>query len=107
MSAAPEYGACLRPVRFWRSLLLSDRYRAQAANTPRRVFQAARRGRERGQKEGVDSVHTLGFGLGRTGAELGRNADVFGKVAEIQGLECSSSPTSGTVFPQVRSFLSF
>ena len=51
---------------------------------------------------GVDSVHTLGPGLGRTGAGLGRIAEVFGGVADIQGLEPGSSPTSGTVFPQVR-----
>ncbi len=55
-----------------------------------------------GQKEGVHNVHTLGFGSGRTGAGLGRIPEVFGGVAEIQGLEPGSSPTSGTVFPQVR-----
>jgi hypothetical protein len=44
-------------------------------------------------------VHTPGFGSGRSGCGLGRIAEVFGGVAEIQGLECSSSPTSGTYFP--------
>jgi hypothetical protein len=46
-------------------------------------------------------VHTLGFGLGRTGAGLARIGDVCGGVAEIQGLEPGSSPTSGT-FSHVR-----
>ena len=58
-----------------------------------------------GRIGGVDSVHTLGHGLGRTGAGLGRIAEVCGGVAEMQGLEPGSSPTSGTVFPQVRGFL--
>ena len=60
---------------------------------------------EVGRKEGVHNVHTLGFGLGRTGGGLGRIADVFGGVADLQVLEPGSSPTSGTVFPQVRGFL--
>ena len=58
-----------------------------------------------GSKGGVHKVHTLGFGSGRTGAGLGRIAEVCGGAAEIQGLEPGSSPTSGTVFPQVRDFL--
>ena len=53
-------------------------------------------------KRGVHNVHTLGFGSGSTGGGLGRTAEVFGGVAEIQGPEPGSSPTSGTVFPQVR-----
>ena len=59
-------------------------------------------GAEVGKKEGVHNVHTLGLGSGRTGAGPGRIAEVFGGVADIQGLEPGSSPTSGTVFPQVR-----
>ena len=55
-----------------------------------------------GSKEGVHNVHTLGFGSGRTGAGLARIAEDFGGVAGSQGLEPGSSPTSGTVFPQVR-----
>jgi hypothetical protein len=55
-------------------------------------------GAEVGKKEGVHNVHTLGFGSGRTGAGLGRITEVFGGVADIQGLEPGSSPTSGTVF---------
>ena len=42
-------------------------------------------------------MHTLGFGPGRTSAGLGRTAEVSAGVAEIQGLESGSSPTSGTV----------
>ena len=49
--------------------------------------------------EGVDTVHTLAVGLGRTTAGLGRTGDVFGGVASIQRLEPGSSPTSGTCFP--------
>jgi hypothetical protein len=49
------------------------------------------------KNEGVHNVHTLGFGSGRTGAGLGRIAEVFGAVADLQGLEPGSSPTSGTV----------
>ena len=60
-----------------------------------------------GKKEGVHNVHTLGFGMGRTGHGLGRIAEVCGGVAEIQGLEPGSSPTSGTVFPLLRGFLVF
>ena len=52
-----------------------------------------------GRIEGVDSVHTLGHGLGRTVGGLARIAEVFGGVADIQGLEPGSSPTSGTCFP--------
>ena len=60
-------------------------------------------GAEAGKKVGVHNVHTLGFGSGRTGAGLGRIVDVSGGVQCLQGLEPGSSPTSGTVFPQVRS----
>jgi hypothetical protein len=52
-----------------------------------------------GRGRGVDSVHTFSLVLGRTGAGLGRIANVFGGVAEFQGLESGSSPTSGTCFP--------
>jgi hypothetical protein len=54
------------------------------------------------QTEAVHNVHTQGFGSGRTGAGLGRTADVFGGVASFQGLEPGSSPTSGTAYPVVR-----
>ena len=64
-------------------------------------------GTEVGKKEGVHNVHTLGFGPGRTVAGLGRIADVCGGVAEIQGLEPGSSPTSGTCFPCSGAFWCF
>ena len=55
--------------------------------------------------EGVHNVHTLDFGTGRTGAGLGRIAEVCGGVADIQLLEPGSSPTSGTAyFPRQRVF---
>lgn len=53
-------------------------------------------------KSGVDTVHTLPFGLGRTSAGLVRIGDVFGGVAESRGSEPGSSPTSGTTFSLVR-----
>jgi hypothetical protein len=53
---------------------------------------------------GVDSVHTFGFGLGRTSVRSGRIPQVSGSSQFLQGLESGSSPTSGTVFPQVRGF---
>jgi hypothetical protein len=54
---------------------------------------------------GVDNVHTFRFGSGRTGAGLGRIAYVFGSSQCLQGLECGSSPTSGTVFSLFSGFL--
>lgn len=51
---------------------------------------------------GVDSVHTFGFGLGCTSVGSGRIPHVSAGAQCLQGLECGSSPTSGTVFPQVR-----
>ena len=84
-------------------LFLWERNRAQDTTAPReRPYKQPGWGAESGQREGVHNVHTLGFGSGRTSAGLGRIADVFGGVADIQGLEPGSSPTSGTVFPQVR-----
>jgi hypothetical protein len=61
-------------------------------------------GAEVGKKEGVHNVHTLGLGSGRTGAGPGRIAEVFGGVADIQGLEPGSSPTSGTHDPSSEGF---
>ena len=55
-------------------------------------------GRRSGHKEGVHIVHTLGCGLGRTTTGLGRIVDVLGSSQCLQGLERSSSPTSGTCF---------
>jgi hypothetical protein len=52
-----------------------------------------------GRIGGVDSVHTLGLGLGRTGAGLGRIPYVLAGVQCLQGLEPGSSPTSGTCIP--------
>ena len=69
---------------------------------PRRRFRCPGLGTELARKEGVHNVHTLGFGPGRTRAGLGRIGEEFGGVADFQGLEPGSSPTSGTVFPQVR-----
>jgi len=41
-------------------------------------------------------VHTLGFGSGRTWVGSGRTPHDSGGAHCLQGLECSSSPTSGT-----------
>ena len=69
--------------------------------------QTSRPGDNMGTKEGVHNVHTLGFGSGRTGIGLGRIAEDFGGVAEIQVLEPGSSPTSGTCFPRSEGFFVF
>ncbi|MDQ0821452.1 hypothetical protein QFZ79_003829 [Arthrobacter sp. V4I6] len=50
-------------------------------------------------KEGVHNVHTWGFGFGCTGVGLRRIGEVFGDIADFQGQESGSSPTSGTRFP--------
>ena len=60
-----------------------------------------------GRIGGVDSVHTLIHGLGRTGAGLGRIPYVLVGVQCLQGLEPGSSPTSGTVFCRSGAFLVF
>jgi hypothetical protein len=49
----------------------------------------------------VDNVHTFSFGLGRTSVGSGRIPHVSAGVQCLRGRECGSSPTSGTVFPQV------
>lgn len=54
------------------------------------------------KRKGVDIVHTLAIGLGRNGAELARIPRVFASFQCLQGLEASSSPTSGTAYPLVR-----
>jgi hypothetical protein len=54
------------------------------------------------QKGSVDNVHTFGLGLGRTSVELARIAYVFWSSQRLQGLECGSSPTSGTADPLAR-----
>ena len=48
----------------------------------------------------VYKVHTLGFGLGSTGAGSARFPHVSAGGQCLRGRECSSSPTSGAVFPQ-------
>jgi hypothetical protein len=53
----------------------------------------------------VYNVPTFCFGLGRTSVGLARIRDVFWSSQCWQGWECGSSPTSGTVFPQVRGLL--
>jgi hypothetical protein len=57
-----------------------------------------------GQEGGVDTVNRFGGGLGRVSAGLARIAYVFWSSPCLQGLEYGSSPTSGTVFPQVSAF---
>ena len=77
---------------------------SEIASSPVRPFSRLGSGRRNGQNRGVHNVHTLGFGSGRTCAGPGRITEVFGGVADIQGPEPGSSPTSGTVFPQFRGF---
>jgi hypothetical protein len=52
--------------------------------------------------ESVDIVHTLGFGSGCIDLELLGIPHVFGDPQCLKGRECSSSPTSGTVFSLFR-----
>lgn len=59
------------------------------------------------QKTSVDSVHTFRFGSGLKDVGLGGISYVFAGSQCLQGLESGSSPTSGTVFPQVSGFLAF
>ncbi len=59
-----------------------------------------------GRTPGVDSVHTLGLGLGRTGAGLSRIADVFGGVADLQALSPVRVPLRAHVPPSQRPFCS-
>jgi hypothetical protein len=56
-------------------------------------------------KRAVHNVHTSGFGLSRTSAGLARIPHVFRSSQCLQGLECSSSPTSGTHNPSSEGFL--
>jgi hypothetical protein len=72
---------------------------------PERSRQTPGPGNKMGKKGGVHNVHTLGFGLGRTGAGLGRIPYVSVGVQCLQGLEPGSSPTSGTCFPCSGAFL--
>ena len=58
-----------------------------------------------GKKISVDNVNTFGFGLGRISVGLSRIADVFKSPLYLQGRKSGSSPTSGTVFPQVGAIL--
>jgi hypothetical protein len=53
-------------------------------------------------KLAVDNVNTFLVGLRLTAFELGRIPHVFAGPQCFQGLEDSSSPTSGTAFPQIR-----
>jgi hypothetical protein len=56
---------------------------------------------------GVDNVNASRFLLGRRSAGLLRIPYVFAGSQCLQGLECSSSPTSGTVFSLVKGQFSF
>lgn len=55
-----------------------------------------------GAKSGVYIVHTLGFGLEGIGLGWRGIPHVSAGSPCFQGLECSSSPTSGTAYPLVR-----
>jgi hypothetical protein len=55
-------------------------------------------------KLGVYIVHTSGAGLVHTGVGSGRNPHVSAGSLCLRRRECSSSPTSGTVFPQAEAF---
>jgi hypothetical protein len=52
----------------------------------------------------VDNVRTFRLVLGRKAFGLAWIPHVFAASLCLQGMECSSSPTSGTVFSQVKVF---
>ena len=62
----------------------------------------AGQGLTRMQKGSVYKVHTSCFGSGRMWVGPARIPHVSGGVQCLQGRECSSSPTSGTVFSLFR-----
>jgi hypothetical protein len=99
--AAPGCGACSEPGQGINSSYGSGI--AQHTTVPSgRPIKGHGWGLKAGRTEGVHNVHTLGFGSGSIGAGLDRIAEVFGGVTDSRGLEPGSSPTSGTVSPQVR-----
>jgi hypothetical protein len=63
------------------------------------------RGAEAGNKESVHNVHTLGFGSGRTGAGLGRIAEVFGGATEFKGWNPVRVPPRAQHSPSSEGFL--
>ena len=102
--AAPRCGSCSEPGQGINSSYGSGI--AQPTTVPSgRPIKRHGLGLKAGRKEGVHNVHTLGVGSVRTGAGLGRTRHVSGGVQCLQGLEPGSSPTSGTVFPQVSGVL--
>lgn len=73
--------------------------------SPRSGSAAAVRNCSRSVRKGrVDSVNRFGPGAGRTSAGF---AMFFWASHCLQGLECDSSPTSGTVFPIARGVFAF
>ena len=83
------------------SVLMARRRRLVVVASVRRVP------RQREEKEGVHTVHTLGFGFGCTGAGLGRIGDVSGEWRLFRGSARFESHTSGTVFSLFKGFLAF
>jgi hypothetical protein len=56
------------------------------------------------KKQGVDSVHTLGFGFGCTDIGLVRIGDVFGGVADFQGERLVRVPPRAQCFRRSGAF---
>ena len=88
----------------WREIRLG-RLLAQNTELPRPIVRGARQShgiaQNLSEKGCVECAH---FGL-RTRSYVGRTGSdclCFRDFPVSQGLECGSSPTSGTVFPQVR-----
>jgi hypothetical protein len=52
------------------------------------------------KKEGVDTVHTLGFGFGCTTIGLGRIGEVFERVADSLGERLVRVPPRAQCFPR-------
>ena len=74
---------------------------AQNTELPRSPVWGARQsfGAQICQKGAVDNVNRFDLGSGRISAGLARIRHVFWTFQCLQGLECGSSPTSGTCFP--------
>jgi len=86
----------------------SERLLAQNTEMPRPLLGERDSGSESfviWQIKGVHIVHTLGVGLGRIWVGSGRIPYVSAGVQCSRGLECSSSPTSGTHNPSSEGFL--
>ena len=62
-------------------------------------------GHQAGTKEGVDTVHTLGFGFSCTGLGLARIGDIFERMADLQGERLVRVPPPARRLPSSEAIL--